>query len=83
MAKRRGNKEGSIHQRDNGTWRAQVPVDGRRLSFSSKTRHEVQAWLKKTIVEIDEGMTYESTKLTFNEYIDGWLSRIVFRILTT
>jgi integrase len=74
MAKRRGNKEGSIHQRDNGTWRAQVTVDGRRLSFSSKTRHEVQVWLKKTTVEIDEGMTYESTKLTFNEYLNGWLS---------
>ena len=74
MVKRRGNKEGSIHQRDNGTWRAQVTIDGRRLSFSSKTRHESQVWLKKTTVEIDEGMTYASTKLTFNEYINGWLS---------
>jgi hypothetical protein len=45
MAKRRSNHEGSIYQRENGKWRAQVTLDGRRLNFSAKTQRECQEWL--------------------------------------
>jgi len=74
MAKRRGNLEGTIHQRKNGSWRAQVTIDGRRLSYSAKTRLYVQEWLKKTIQEIDNGMTYSSTKININKFISNWLT---------
>jgi hypothetical protein len=40
MAQRRGNQEGSIHKRENETWRVQITLDGRRLSHSGKTRAE-------------------------------------------
>ena len=74
MAKRRGNKEGSIHQRKDGTWRAQILLEGRRLSHSAKTRRECQNWLKKTISQIDDGMTFASTQITLEEYLYGWIA---------
>lgn len=74
MAKRRGNSEGSIYKRNNGTWSVQVTLQGRRLSRTFKTRRECQEWLKKTHVQIDEGMTYASTKITLEKYLTDWLT---------
>ena len=76
MAKKRGNGEGSIHKRSNGTWEVQVTLDGRRLSRTFKTQRECQEWLKKTHRQIDDGMTFASTKLTLKEYLSGWLISI-------
>ena len=73
MAKIRGKKDGSIHQRANGTWRAQVCLEGRRLSFSAQTRRECQEWLKKVIGQIDNGLTYASSTVTLAEYLKSWL----------
>jgi integrase len=73
MAKIRGKNEGSIHQRNNGTWRAQVSLGGQRLSHTAKTRRERQEWLKKTIGQIDHGMTFTSTTVTLGEYMQTWL----------
>jgi len=64
MAKIRSKKEGSIHQRKNGTWRVQLSLEGRRLSFTARTRRECQDWLKKTVGQIDNGMTFASTTVT-------------------
>jgi integrase len=74
MTKKRGHNEGSIHQRKDGSWRAQVALQGRRLSFSAKTRRECQEWIKKTKGQIDEGMTFASTKITVAEFLAGWLT---------
>ena len=46
--KKRGNKEGTVFYDPSKTsWRAQVTLDGHRLSHNSKTRQEAQEWLKK------------------------------------
>ena len=38
MAKKiRGRNEGTVHKRSNGTWRAQLSVNGKRLSFCADT----------------------------------------------
>jgi integrase len=73
MAKIRGKNEGSIHRRSNGTWRAQVCLDGRRLSFTGRSKRECQDWIKGTIRQIDQGMNYESSTLTLGEYLNSWL----------
>ena len=69
----RGKGEGSIHQRPNGTWRAQITLQGRRLSKTTKTRREVQQWLNKTKRQIEDGMHYASTKITLKEHLASWL----------
>ncbi len=74
MAKKRGHGEGSIYQRSNGRWRAQVMLDGERLNFSADTRRECVEWLKDTLTRIDEGLTYENTPLTLREFMQDWLT---------
>jgi integrase len=76
MNKRRGNLEGSIHQRPNGRWRAQISLDGKRLSFSAKTRQECQEWLKRIQTQIDTGMTFTGAQQTLQELLEGWLLTI-------
>jgi integrase len=76
MAKMRGKNEGSIHQREDGTWRAQVSLEGRRMSFSAPTRRECQAWLKKTIDQIDDGMSFASTTTALGDFMSMWLTSI-------
>lgn len=73
MAKRRGNHEGSIHQRSNGTWRAQVSVNGQRLSYTGLSQKECRVWIKNTIRQIDNGTTYEGAQKSFGEFLDNWL----------
>lgn len=77
MAKKiRGKNDGTIYQRPNGSWSAQVALKGRRLSFTAKTRREAQEWIKKTASQIDQGLSYASTKITLAEYLVGWLANI-------
>ena len=76
MAKRRANHEGTIFKRKNGTWRGQVTIHGRRLSYSGKTQKACQEWLKETINQIDEGYSYSSAKVTLKRFIEDWLVSI-------
>ena len=72
MPKRRGDNEGTIYETTEGNWRAQITVDGRRLSRTRKTRKEVQEWLKVAINQIDGGLTYMGANLKVAEYMDTW-----------
>jgi len=76
MAKKRGNNEGSIYKRSNGKWRAQVTIDGRRLTFSAETKRAGQEWLRKTLNEIDNGLTYKASQTTLDSFIRGWFISI-------
>ncbi|MDP2965806.1 MAG: site-specific integrase [Pelolinea sp.] len=69
---RRGNNEGSIYKRNNSSWRAQVSVDGERLSFTAETRAECNEWLRRTMDLVDQGMTFQTRNLTLQEYLQGW-----------
>ena len=73
MARKRGNSEGSIYQREDGNWRAQVCLDGQRLSFTAKSRGECKEWLKKTIRQIDGGLTISGAQTTLGIYLSNWL----------
>ena len=73
MAKRRGNQEGSIQKRPDGSWRVQLRLKDKRLSFSAVTRQECQEWLKKTIAQIDNGLTFAGAQTTLAEFLEEWL----------
>jgi len=73
MAKRRGNQEGSIYQKTNGKWRAQIMLDGGRLSITANSRLEAQDWLRITRNQIENGLTFRGANLPFGEYLDDWL----------
>jgi integrase len=76
MAKRRGNHEGSISERPNGRWLAQVRLDGNRISKSFETQRDCRAWIKQMQAQIDSGLSWGATKLTLGEYLNRWLKDI-------
>ncbi len=75
---KRGNNEGSIYRRKNGTWAAQYTVwtaEGRkRRSVSGKTRAEVSRKLTEAMANRDGGLVYDAGKITVGEYLDSWLA---------
>ena len=68
---RKGKNEGTIFRRPNGSWRAQVSLDGRRLGHTCRSRAECQQWVRRTLGEIDQGMTFEERGLTLGDYLRG------------
>jgi integrase len=81
MTKRRGNNEGSITKRKDGTWQASVsagydPATGKpkRKYFYGRTRREVADMLAKALAEVKTGRFVEPTKTTLGEWLDKWLT---------
>jgi integrase len=69
---RRGKNEGSIYKRNNDSWRAQVSINGERLSHTAETRAECNDWLRRTMDLVDQGMTFQSRNLSLQEYLQDW-----------
>ena len=63
MAKRRGNHEGTLYQRKDGLWCAQVSLNGRRVTIYGKNQRECREWIKAAMERIEGGLTCESTKV--------------------
>lgn len=81
VAKRRGNGEGSIYKRPDGTWAGQVsvgydPATGKlkRKSFYGKTRKEVADKMAQALQEVRSGTYIEPAQTTFGEWLDKWLT---------
>lgn len=77
MAKR-GNHEGTIFKRSNGTWGAAIQVQGKRSYIYGKTRKEVQEKLAPLQQEARSGVVRprESPK-TVGEYLNFWLNEVI------
>ena len=73
MTNRRGNHEGSIRKLPSGSFRVQVTINGKRISFSAPTRKEVQDWLQQINLECTEIAKFPMKDLTLEEYLDNWL----------
>lgn len=73
MAKRRGNREGSVWRERKG-WRAAVSLDGKRVTRSFRTKEECRVWLQEMRSKIDQGLTYKAVRLTLERYLMDWLS---------
>jgi len=75
MTKKRANGEGSIYKIRN-RWRGLVTIDGRRVSFCADSKKEISDWIKKTTHQIDRGLTYQGSKVKFDDYLSHWLFRM-------
>lgn len=81
MAKRRGNNEGTIYKRPDGTWAGQVSIGYdlvtgklKRKSFYGKTRKEVADKIAQVLQEVRTGTYIEPAQTTFGEWLDKWLT---------
>jgi integrase len=73
MAKKRGQNEGSIYQRKDGSWVGAVSIQGRRLSHYAKTQKEARDWLKTTLAQVENGLTFAGAQAKVGEYMEYWL----------
>jgi len=76
MAKRRFNKEGTIYQRPNGRWRAQITIYGRRLSYTADYQKECLDWIHETRNQIDKGLNLNGIDKTLEEFLPDWLNTV-------
>src|SRR5215204_4939230 len=75
---KRGNHEGNIRQRPDGTWEARVSLPGgKRKSLYGKTRREVQDKLRVAHRELDAGLDLTAGRQTVGQYLTQWLSAAV------
>ena len=79
--KRGANGGGSIRQRADGTWEARItlgtnPGTGKpmRKSIYGKTQKEVRQKMQKALVEVDEGIYTEQSKITLKQWMETWLA---------
>ena len=74
---KRGNGEGSISRRKNGTWRAEYVVytaEGRkRKSVYGRTRAEVAKKLNRVLADSEDGLFFDDEGLKVGEYLERWL----------
>lgn len=69
----RSRNEGSISKRANGSYLAQVSIDGKRVSRVYKTKKEAQDWINTLTGQVKQGLTYNSAKTTVDELLAEWL----------
>ncbi len=79
MTNKRGQNEGSISKRPDGTWWSRVTVgfdaDGKqkRKAFYGKTRQEVKDKMAYALNDLQKGTYIEPSKMTMEKWIDIWL----------
>jgi integrase len=70
----RGHGEGTITERG-GKFRAQILVDGKRLSHTATTKREAQRWIRETMTKADQGLlTPDGDATTIEAFLARWLA---------
>ncbi len=76
MAKR-GNGEGSIYQRKDGRWTAEISLEGGKSKFLyGKTRKEVQEKLKTALYEQQKGILVTGPQQQVGHFLTHWLEDV-------
>lgn len=70
---KRSHGEGTIYKRSNGTYLAQVTIEGKRVSKTFKLRKDAQDWITTISGQVRQGLTYNSARTTVEELIQEWL----------
>ncbi len=70
---------GSVSRNPSGTYRAQITIPSKtgnkahRETQSFKTKREAENWLRKSISDVDAGLSAENHNITVGEYLEDWL----------
>lgn len=76
MAKR-GHGEGSIYQRKDGRWTAEISLEGGKSKFLyGKTRKEVQEKLKTALYEQQRGALVTGPQQKLGQFLTHWLEDV-------
>src|SRR5215831_5508611 len=73
--KRRGHGEGSVYQRADGRWAADITVGyGRRKRVTAKTKQEVMRKKARVERERDAGVLSSDERQTVGTYLESYLT---------
>lgn len=73
--KRKANHRGTVTQRGENSFRAQIQIDGNRYSHTARTRKEAQQWLDARNRELEQNFDYSQGLVTLEEFLTQWLKR--------
>jgi integrase len=73
MAKRRAPNEGTINQTSYGKWRAQVYLEGKRISKNFDSQRAAKTWIMEKRGQIEQGLSYNAATTTLGQFLAGWL----------
>ena len=68
---------GSVRQRDNGTWEARCVINGKRVSFYGAKQSDAVKAMRAAQKAADDGTYFEPTRLTVKEWLEKWLDEYV------
>jgi integrase len=75
--KRRGHGEGTIYQRKDGRWSADISLEnGKRRTLYGKTRKEVADKLNTALQEQKQGILATGPQQTVANYLNYWLEEV-------
>lgn len=77
MTKRNARGNGSVRQRDNGTWEARCIINGKRRIFYGEKQSEVLKAMRAAQKASDDGIYFEPAKLSLSKWFDIWLEEYV------
>jgi len=78
----RGHGEGSITQRKDGRWQAQISLEnGKRKTYYGKTKREVQETLRVAINQQKQGKLALGSNQTVKQFLDEWLENVHRHVL--
>lgn len=71
---RRGNREGTVYQRQDGRWEAALPeVGGKRKRFYGRTREEVARRLTAGLRDQQAGLPALDDRIRVGTFLERWL----------
>ncbi len=82
---RRGQDEGTIRQRPNGTWEARISlgwVDGRRVrrSIYGRTKTEVRERMQAALRDVQRGIAVADERWTVGRFLEQWTDGLDERV---
>ncbi len=77
LKKINAKNNGSVRQRDNGTWEARCVLNGKRVSFYGAKQSDALKAMRAAQKAADDGTYFEPTRLTVAEWLTAWLSEYV------
>ena len=76
MSKKRSQGEGSIFQRKDGLWAAQMTIQGKHVVKYFHSQSECREWLKVTRAQVENGLTLSAAQTTLARFLSEWLVAI-------
>lgn len=75
--KRNAQGNGSVRQRENGTWEARCVINGKRRSFYGERQTDVLKAMRAAQSANDTGVYFEPKNISLSKWLDIWLEEYI------